>query len=162
MAVERHGAVRTALVENDSINVLSPVIHRFVGKNSHLMTDQLHAYKKIGRRYASHQYVNHRNKEYARGEVHNNTAESFNAIVERAKYGVFHFWSKDHLKRYLHEFEFRWNHRVPKLKKTKKGKLKLVMEQMPVISMIRSLLSKAAGKQVRRTANGGITVFNSA
>ena len=161
MAVERYGAVRTAPVENDSIAALSPVIHQFVDKNSHLMTDQLNSYTSIGQNFASHQSVNHGNKEYARGEVHNNTAESFSALVERAKQGVFHFWSKDHLKRYLHEFEFRWNHREPKFKKTKKGNLKLVMVPMPVLSMIRSLLSSAFGKQIRRSANGGIICLNS-
>ncbi len=82
------------------------------------MTDQLPSYKRIGLRYASHQSVNHSIKEYARGEVHSNTAESFGAIVERAKQGIFHFWSSKHLNRYLHELTFRWNHRDPKLKRT--------------------------------------------
>ena len=153
--------MRTAPIENDSIASLLPVMKRFVDKNSHLMTDQLNSYKSIGKQYASHQFVNHRDKEYARGDVHNNTAESFNAIVERAKQGVFHYWSKVHLQRYLHEFEFRWNHRKPKLKKTRKGKLKLVMVPIPVISMLRSLLSSAFGTQVRRSSNGGIVCLDS-
>ena len=120
------------------------------------MTDQLQSYKRIGLRYASHQSVNHSIKEYARGEVHSNTAESFGAIVERAKQGIFHFWSPKHLNRYLHELAFRWNHREPKLKRNRKGKLKLVMKPMPVMTLLRSLLSSAAGKQLRRSANGGI------
>lgn len=120
------------------------------------MTDQLPSYKRIGSRYASHQSVNHGRKEYARGEVHNNTAESFGSLVERAKQGVFHFWSSNHLNRYLHELAFRWNHREPELKTTRKGTLKLVMKPMPVMTMLRSLISSAAGKQLRRSANGGI------
>ncbi len=120
------------------------------------MTDQLPSYKRIGLRYASHQSVHHGIKEYARGEVHNNTAESFGALVERAKQGIFHFWSPKHLNRYLHELAFRWNHREPKLKRTRKGKLKLVMKPMPVMAVLRSLLSSAAGKQLRRSVNGGI------
>jgi hypothetical protein len=149
--------VRTAPIDNDSIANLAPMVSRFVDKGSHLMTDQLQAYTNIGLYYASHQSVNHGNKEYARGDVHNSTAESFNAIVERAKQGVFHFWSKEHLNRYLHEFGFRWNHREPKIKKTRKGKLKLVMKPLPVMVMIRSLISAASGKQIRRSPNGGIT-----
>ncbi|CAB1075410.1 ISSpo8, transposase, partial [Olavius algarvensis Delta 1 endosymbiont] len=47
--------------------------------------------------------VNHSAKEYARGDVHNNTAESFNSILERAKQGVFHYMSSKHLPRYLNE-----------------------------------------------------------
>ena len=132
------------------------MVNKFVHKDSQLRTDQLHAYKKIGKDYASHKWVNHLNKEYARGDVHNNTAESFNATLERAKQGVFHYMSKKHLKRYLDEIGFRWNHRVPISKKNKKGGLKIVMEQIPVISMLKSLLSHALGTQIRRSLNGGI------
>ena len=160
--MERYGSVRAAPVKNSRFAALSPVVNRFVDRNSHLMTDQFSTYKTIGLQFASHQSVNHGIYEYARGEVHNNTAESFSAIVERAKQGVFHYWSKDHMQRYLHEVEFRWNHRVPKLKKTKKGTIKIVMVQMPFMKMLKSLLSSAFGKQVRRSANGGIICLNSA
>ncbi len=156
VGVERNGSVRSALIKNDSIKNLMPMVNKFVHKDSHLRTDQLHAYKTIGADYASHESVNHLNKEYARGDVHNNTAESFNATLERAKQGVFHHMSKKHLKLYLDEIGFRWNHRVPISKKTKKGELKIVMEQLPVISMLSSLLSHARGTQVRRSIRGGI------
>lgn len=127
------------------------------------MTDELHAYKRIGKAFNSHQWVNHGKKEYARGEVHNNTAESFAAMIERSKQGVFHFWSKKHLHRYLNEIEFRWNHREPaRIKKTKKGRVKIVMKPMPVMAMLKSLLSMAPGKQMRRTQNGGIMCLNPA
>ena len=93
---------------------------------------------------------------YARGDIHNNTAESFSAILERAKQGVFHYLSKKHLSRYLHEIGFRWDHRIPELKLTKKGDLKLVMKPMSVIIKLKSLLSRASGRQLRRSLNGGI------
>ncbi|WP_076750437.1 transposase [Desulfatitalea tepidiphila] len=57
--------------------------------------------------FAAQDWVNHSQKEYVRGEAHNNTAESFNANLERAKLGVFHYMSKKHLARYLHEVCFR-------------------------------------------------------
>jgi len=123
VAVERNGSVRTEPVDGDGTANLFPVVLRFVDKNSYLMTDQFHAYKSIGLQYASHESVNHGNKEYARGIVHNNTAESFNAILERGKHGVFHYWSRQHLHRYLDEYGFRWNHRETVIKKTKKGKM---------------------------------------
>jgi hypothetical protein len=156
VAVERNGSVRTASVENDSIANLSPVIDRFVDKRAHLKTDELHAYKLIGKKYASHQWVNHQSKEYSRGDTHNNTAESFNAMLERAKQGVFHYLSKKHLSRYLNEIGFRWNQRDPELKVTKKGELKIVMKRLPVLTMLKSLLVQAPGRQIRRSANGGI------
>jgi hypothetical protein len=156
VAVERNGPVRSALVANDSIANLSPWIERFVDKRSHLRTDELHAYKAIGKQYASHRWVNHQMKEYARGETHNNTAESFNALLERAKHGVFHYLSKKHLSRYLHEVGFRWNQREPELKVTKAGKRKIVMKRLPALTMLKSLLAHAPGRQIRRSANGGI------
>ncbi len=156
MAVERHGPVRSVPVQSDSIANLSPAIERFVDKRAHLKTDELHAYKLIGKKYASHQWVNHQNREYVRGDTHNNTAESFNAMLERAKQGVFHYLSKKHMSLYLHEIGFRWNHREPERKLTPKGKFKIVMKRLPVLTMLKSLLMNAPGRQVRRSANGGI------
>lgn len=156
MAVERHGPVRSAPVANDSIANLLPLVEHFVDKRSHLKTDELHAYKQIGKQYASHHWVNHHSKEFARGETHNNTAESFNALLERAKQGVFHYLSKKHLSRYLHEVGFRWNHREPELKLTKAGKRKIVMKRLPALTMLKSLLAQAPGRQIRRSVNGGI------
>jgi len=43
----------------------------------------------------------------ARAGVHNNTAESFNSQLERAKQGVFHWLSTDHVQRYINEVAFR-------------------------------------------------------
>ena len=43
--------------------------------------------------------------------VHNNTAESWNALLERSIIGAFHHVSPEHLARYCDEVEFRWNHR---------------------------------------------------
>ena len=156
VAVERRGPVRTALVDSDKTAELKPVIADFVDPGSHLMSDELQAYKGIGKAYGAHQWVKHGKKEFARGEVHNNTAESFNAILERAKQGVFHYFSPQHLQRYLHEIGFRWDHRIPEEKQTRKGAVKIVMKPMPLLERMRSLLSGALGRQIRRTRNGGI------
>jgi len=156
VAVERNGPVRAVPVKSDKLVDLLPHIKRFVDKSAHLMTDQLHSYRKAGKMFAAHDWVNHSQKEYARGEAHNNTAESFNANLERAKLGVFHYMSKKHLARYLHEVCFRWNHRIAELKMNKKGVLKIVMKPMPVIDMLTSLLSHAPGCQLRRTKCGGV------
>jgi hypothetical protein len=64
--------------------------------------------------------------------------------------------SKKHLSRYLHEVGFRWNHREPKIKITKAGKPKIVMKRLPALTMLKSLLAHAPGRQIRRTSNGGI------
>ena len=57
-----------------------------------------------------HLSVNHQ-KTYADGDVHTNTIESFWAILKRGMIGQFHKVSKKYLLSYLHEFEYRYNHR---------------------------------------------------
>ena len=156
VAVQRQGAVRSALVDSDSAAQLSPWVERFAQKEAYLMTDENRAYLQIGKHYAGHSSVNHSAKEYARGNVHNNTAESFNSILERAKQGVFHYMSIKHLPRYLNEIGFRWDHRIPTEKKTKKGKKKIVMIAIPVMDLLYSLLSEAVDCQIRRSKKGGI------
>ena len=74
---------------------------KFVDKKAHLMTDGNHVYQWIGKNYAAHCRINHGAKEFARGDVYNNTAESFNSLFERAKQGIFHYMSPKHLERYL-------------------------------------------------------------
>ena len=156
VAVQRQGAVRSALVDSDSAAQLSPWVERFAQKEAYLMTDENRAYLQIGKHYAGHSSVNHSAKEYACGNVHNNTAESFNSILERAKQGVFHYMSIKHLPRYLNEIGFRWDHRIPTEKKTKKGKKKIVMIAIPVMDLLYSLLSEAVDCQIRRSKKGGI------
>jgi hypothetical protein len=156
VAVERNGPVRATAVASDKICELFPPVNRFVDKSSHLMSDENHTFRALGNQFATHDWVNHSHKEYVRGNIHNNTAESFSSILERAKQGVFHYLSAKHLNRYLHEIGFRWDHRIPQLKLTKKGDLKLVMKPIPIIKMLQSLLSQATGRQLRRSSNGGI------
>jgi hypothetical protein len=136
------------------------VVNQFVEHDAHLMTDQHHGLCKIAKNYAGHSSVNHLRKEYSRGDTHTNTAESFGALLERIKQGIFHHMSKKHLWRYLNEIGFRWDHRIPEIKTTKNGKTKKYMRPMPFIDKLNSLLSRAAGRQVRRTINSGITSLN--
>ena len=156
VAVERHGPVRSALIESDKAAEMCPLVESLVQKDAQLMTDQNPVYQQIGKEYAAHSWVNHSAKEFARGDTHNNTAESFSSIVERTKQGVFHYMSKKHLPRYLNEIGFRWDHRVPVEKVTKKGRKKIKMIAIPVIDLLHSLLSRAWGRQLRRSKKGGI------
>jgi len=156
IAVERHGSVRSVPVESDSIAVLKPVVRAFVSPEAHLMTDEHRSYVNIAKAYSGHSHLNHSRGEYARGNVYSNTAESYGAILERAKQGVFHYLSKPHLSRYLNEFGFRWNQREPKDHVTRKGVKKVLMVALPVLQMLKSLLSRCVGKQLRWTPNRSI------
>jgi len=155
VAVERHGEVRATLIDNDSTATLEAATKAFVKPDAHLMTDQHTAYQVIAKDFAGHDYVNHGDKEYARNGIHNNTAESFNATLERAKFGVFHMISKLHMPRYVNEAMFRWNQRVP-VDAIKRGKPVIVMQPLPLMERMDALMSVAFGRQLRRSANGGL------
>ncbi len=89
--------------------------------NAVLMTDQLFTYRAIGKAFAGHEVVDHGAREYARVAVHVNTAESFNALLERAKLSVFHYLSRRNTRRYVGAIAFRWNNREPHEQTTKTG-----------------------------------------
>jgi hypothetical protein len=77
-----------------------------------LHTDELPAYREIGREFAGgHHAVNHAEGEYARGAIHSNTAESFNGLFKRSIQGAWHHISREHIGRYLDEQCFRWSNR---------------------------------------------------
>jgi hypothetical protein len=150
------GDVKADVVPGDSYADLVFRVAKVVSPEAHIMTDQLPTYKSIGKGYAAHESVNHGSKEFCRDDVHVNTAESFNAILERAKQGVFHYLSTRHLPRYIGEVAFRWNNRDPVEKTTKDGVSKIVMQAKPILEQLQNLLKNAIGTQLRRTIYGGI------
>lgn len=112
--VERDGRVKSQHVEHVNSATLKKVLIECVDSSASLMTDENHSYFGATNTFAVHQTVHHRQKEYVRGSVHVNTAESFHALVKRGIVGTFHHVSKKHLHRYLNEFDFRWNYRKVK------------------------------------------------
>ena len=87
---------------------ITPLVLSNVKKDSIIFSDEWHGYKKIGDHYP-HDTIDHSNKEYVRDIVHTNTIESYWAIIKRSYIGVYHWWSKKHLHRYMREFSFRFN-----------------------------------------------------
>ncbi len=109
--VERGGRVRAFPIARVTAKTLADAVRKNVRKTARLMTDELNAYVKPGREFASHETVMHRMKEYARGDVTTNTVEGFFSLLKRGVYGTFHSVSPQHLHRYVSEFQFRWNTR---------------------------------------------------
>ena len=110
--VERGGKVRSHHVPNVSATTLKPILVDAIAKETNLRTDQSPVYTGIGAGFASHSTVNHSIKEYVRGDAHTNTVEGYFSIFKRGIYGVYHHVSEQHLKRYLAEFDFRYNDRI--------------------------------------------------
>lgn len=156
VAVEREGSVKAYLVPHDGESALRPFVEAAVNPAAYLMSDDNQAYEKIADGFAGHSSVNHGEREYVRGLVHNNTAESYNSILQRALVGVFHYISKEHMQRYVDEAAFRWNQRVAEVCRTKEGKEKIVMKPLPVIEKIKNLLRVALNVQIRWTPESSI------
>ncbi len=110
--VERDGKVRSFHVSAVSAKTLRPILVTQVSRKSYLMTDDSTVYPKIGKEYAGHGTVNHSIEEYVRGGFwHTNTVENYFSIMKRGITGVYHHVSQQHLKRYLAEYDFRYNER---------------------------------------------------
>jgi transposase-like protein len=111
--VERAGSSRSFHVANVRAKTLREKIVTTVSRKSHLMTDELTSYDKIGKEFANHSSVNHSADEYVRlgGFAHINTAECRFSLMKRAVFGTHHSISEAHLGRYLAEWDFKWNTR---------------------------------------------------
>ena len=109
--VQRGGKVRSFVVPNVTGASLREVLLKNIHPSANLMTDELSAYKTIGNNFVSHDVVNHSKYEYVRGKAYTNTIEGFFSIFKRGINGVYHHVSKEHLHRYLAEFDFRYNNR---------------------------------------------------
>jgi hypothetical protein len=109
--VERGGAVRSQQVPEVSGETLRAILVSQVDRKSFLMTDDAGQYRHMGKEFDGHEVVNHGAGEYVRGDAHTNTIEGYFSILKRGIVGTYHHVSQQHLKRYLAEFDFRYNER---------------------------------------------------
>jgi hypothetical protein len=111
--VERQGRVRSHHMKAVSAKTLRPILESQIADASKtdLMTDGAGQFRILGGMFKSHEVVNHSIGEYVRGNAHTNTIEGYFSILKRGIVGTYHHVSADHLKRYLAEFDFRYNER---------------------------------------------------
>ena len=110
--VERDGSVRSFHVEAVSRSNLRPILFQQIDRASFLMTDEAPVYRRPGKEFKGHGTVNHSIDEYVRGSFfHTNTVENYFSILKRGITGVYQHVGSQHLKRYVGEFDFRYNHR---------------------------------------------------
>lgn len=110
--VERGGKSRAKVVEFVNAGEVRDVLVRNADRKSDLRTDESNVYKTVGREFASHETVNHKQDEYVRGDVHTNTIEGYFSVFKRGMKGVYQHCGEQHLQRYLNEFDFRYNNRI--------------------------------------------------
>ncbi len=106
------GQSKSVVVDNLNTPTLSKIMDENIAKDARLFTDDAKMYRRIAKRFADHQSVDHTASEYVRGEVHTNTIEGFFSIFKRGMKGVYQHCGKGHLHRYLAEFDFRYCNRI--------------------------------------------------
>ena len=112
--LQRGGRVQSMHVQKVTAKNLKPVIEEMVAENAIVMTDDSSVLDRAsGTR--KHYTVNHSADEYVRYEgelcVTTNAVEGYFANLKRGINGVYHHVGKQHLHRYLSEFDFRYNAR---------------------------------------------------
>lgn len=111
--VERDGKVRSIHVADVGAKTLRPILMEQLEKGTRLMTDAASTYKTANKddHFRAHGRVNHEIGEYVRGDCYTNTVENYFSILKRGITGTYHHVSATHLKRYLAEFDYRYNER---------------------------------------------------
>jgi len=108
---------RSMVVDDISAKTLYPILEENIKKEAHMMTDDAGQYRHLCGHFAEHDVVCHSQGEYVNpfnNEIHTNTVEGFFSIFKRGMKGVYQHCKKDHLHRYLAEFDFRYNSRTAK------------------------------------------------
>jgi transposase-like protein len=106
------GEVRSQVVPDVTGKTLRSALESEVDlANTDLQTDHHQPYIPIGWKARSHERVNHSMSEYVRDGVTTNHAEGFFSQLKRSLDGTFHHVSREHLARYLAEFDYRYSTR---------------------------------------------------
>lgn len=105
--VERGGNVRSLVIDQ---RMVGPLLRKHIHQDSRIVSDKAQHYKFTG--HAAHESVDHSKFEWARGDVHTNTAEGFFSIFKRGLVGTYQHIDAKHFERYLAEFDFRQNTRA--------------------------------------------------
>jgi transposase-like protein len=108
--LQRNGSFEARTIPTTGKRVLVGIINDRIDKKATIMTDELRAYKCLGKTF-NHESVNHRKEEWARGNVHTNNIENAWSLFKRSIVGSYHQISTKHMDAYLDEFEWRFNNR---------------------------------------------------
>lgn len=109
--IERGGNVILRVTEETNGRTLKPLLEQYIDESARIFTDTFGAYNEINKYFAEHQTTNHKEKEYVRGEVHNNNIEAVWNHFKRMIFGTYHYISPKHLQSYCFEMMLRYNTR---------------------------------------------------
>ena len=105
---------RSVVVDDLKPATVVPILEENIAKEARVMTDEAGHYYYLRDSFAEHRVVRHGQEEYVSLEdptIHTNTLEGYFSIFKRGMKGVYQHCGKQHLHRYLAEFDFRYNNR---------------------------------------------------
>jgi transposase-like protein len=109
------GQSRSVVVDSLHWETLRPILQENISHEARILTDDAAHYNVVRVYFSGHETVNHSAAEYVRiadRSVHTNTVEGYFSIFKRGMKGVYQHCGKQHLHRYLAEFDFRYSNRV--------------------------------------------------
>ena len=109
------GAKRSFVLDFISAKAIGEIVVANLSREAILMTDEARHYTKVGAQFAGHGTTHHAAGEYVsrlNPLVHTNTVEGSFSIFKRGMRGIYQHCGKQHLHRYLAEFDFRYSNRV--------------------------------------------------
>lgn len=111
----KSGKSRSMVVEDLKAKTLIPLLQQNILSGARILTDEAGQYGRLRESFADHAFVRHMLGEYVSKSdpsIHTNTIEGFFSIFKRGMKGVYQHCGHNHLRRYLAEFDFRYNNRV--------------------------------------------------
>jgi transposase len=110
--VQRGGRLQAFHLPHGPAGALVPLAQAHILPGSTVYTDELPAYKALGRTgFYEHKRVHHAARVYVSGSAHVNTIEGFWSLLKNGIRGVYHSVSAKYLQSYVNEYVFRYNHR---------------------------------------------------
>ena len=108
------GEARSIVIDSLKAETVVPILKENIAHEARVMTDDGGQYKYLAEHFSEHGCVRHSAGEYVSitdPEIHTNTVEGFFSIFKRGMKGIYQHCKKQHLHRYLAEFDFRYNNR---------------------------------------------------
>jgi hypothetical protein len=161
IAAQRDGPAKGFVIPAETGDDIEAAVAGTIEPGSRIMSNNQRAIQSgLAGVARTHETVIHSAKEFARGDVHSNNADALGAMMERAKFGVWHQFSDQHVQRYVDEVTFRWSNRMRIKTVTKKGRVRRAIALVPVLFQIRNLIRAGIGRRMKRTRNYSFNSFS--
>lgn len=108
-----------------SMKCILKILHKRTVPNSKIYTDGFKMYRMLPNYGYQHEYVDHLQGEYVRGEVHTNNIEGFWGILKR-KLGCIGGMRRDRLYLFVAEIVWKFNHRNMQMKEREEALFKVI------------------------------------